>query len=317
VEATLDHRPVDAEQCRRLAQALRLDAVGVLHRDADGRSLTWWSEPGSPALPLDVESVVDGRIDGWIVAPAGTDVVVGRLTSRSSSASISALRSLLGDERAPTEADNEQPDDLEAERSRWAYAIHDGLTQVVTSAILDLEWRARQIDRDPADSAQALSDAATELRNALAEIREILAVVTPQSDEEAGAPLDQIVRQASERWHVPASWSLDGDLQGMPASVLDAATSVIRESVANAAKHSSTRRIAIHVAARPTEMEVSVEDTGRGFRPQEAAPTAGHLGLTMMRRRVEELHGTLDIESEPGRGTRVVARLPVGEGETP
>lgn len=317
MEATLDHRPVDAEQCRRLAQALRLDAVGVLHRDADGRSLTWWSEPGSPALPLDVESIVDGRIDGWIVAPAGSEVVLGRLTDRSSSASISALRSLLGDERTPTEEPSGRSDALDADRTRWAFAIHDGLTQVVTSAILDLEWRTRQIERDPAESARALSDAATELRNTLAEIREILAVVTPDGDEETGASLDQIVRQASERWHVPASWSVDGDLQGMPAPVLRAATSVIRESVANAAKHSSTRRIAIHVAARPTEMEVSVEDNGRGFRLQEMASAAGHLGLTMMRRRVEELHGTLDIESEPGRGTRVVARLPVGEGDTP
>jgi signal transduction histidine kinase len=318
VEATLDHRTVDAEQCRRLAQTLRLDAVGVLHHDADGHSLTWWSAPGSPALPLDVQTIVDGRADGWIVAPAGGDVVVGRLTDRSSSGSISALRSLLGDSPPALEGGDQQPGALDADRARWAYAIHDGLTQVVTSAILDLEWRARHVEREPDETAQALADAATQLRNALAEIRDILAVVTPDVGEEnAAASLDQIVRQASERWHVPASWSVDGDLEGVPATVLDAATSVIREGVANAAKHSSTRRIAVHVAARPTEMEVSVEDTGRGFRPQDTWSAPGHLGLTMMRRRVEELHGTLDIESEPGRGTRVVARLPVGEGETP
>jgi signal transduction histidine kinase len=317
VEATLDHPTVDAERCRRLAQTLGLDAVGVLHRDAHGRSLAWWSAPGSPTLPLDVETIVEGRAEGWIVVPAEPDVVVGRLTERSSPASMAGLRSLLDGSAVTPDTVADPLDQLAVDRARWAYAIHDGLTQAVTSAILDLEWRARHVEREPADAPQALADAATELRNALAEIREILAVVTPDPEEDPAASLDQIVRQASERWHVPASWSVDGDLEAVPAPVLDAATSVIRESVANAAKHASTRRIAVHVAARPTEMEVSVEDNGRGFRPQDAGNAAGHLGLTMMRRRVEELHGTLDIESEPGRGTRVVARLPVGEGETP
>jgi signal transduction histidine kinase len=317
VEATLDHRTVDAASCRRLAKSLQLDAVGVLHRDGAGRTLTWWTAPGAPVLPLDVETIIDGRADGWIVAPAGEDdVVVGRLTPRSAGHAPAALRSLLAEAPARVGADG-AGEDLDQERARWAYAIHDGLTQVVTAAVLDLEWRSRQLEHDPDDASKVLSEAAAELRAALEEIRSILAVVTPNGVEDDDArSLDLIVRKAAERWHVPASWSLDGDLDRMPTAVMDAASSVIRESVANAAKHSSTRRIAVHVEARPTEMTVSVEDSGRGFRPQDAT-SSGHLGLAMMRRRVEELHGTLDIESEPGRGTRVVARLPVEEGETP
>lgn len=317
VEATLDHRTGDAERCRQLAKSLRLDAVGVLHRDDGGRTLTWWTAPEAPALPLDVDTILEGRADGWIVAPAGEqDVVVARLTERSAGHAPAALRSLL-DEGSAIEAgwglgvDEELDDD----RARWAYAIHDGLTQVVTAAVLDLEWRARQVAEDPEGAHRVLTDAATELRSALEQIRSILAIVTPDDDEvgETGS-LDRIVEEASRRWRVPASWSLDGDLDRMPAPVMDAATSVIRESVANAAKHSATRRIAVRVVARPTEMRVSVEDSGRGFSPQDA-PSPGHLGLAMIRRRVEELNGTLDIESEPGRGTRVLARLPVEQGD--
>jgi signal transduction histidine kinase len=318
VEATLDHRTVDAERCRQLAKSLQLDAIGVLHRDDGGRTLTWWTSPEAPALPLDVDMILDGRADGWVVAPAGErDVVVARLTARSAGHTPAALRSLLAEE-SMVEAgwglgDDEELDD---DRARWAYAIHDGLTQVVTAAVLDLEWRARQVADDPEGAQQVLTDAAAELRSALGEIRSILTIVTPDDDQVGEtASLDRIVEQASRRWRVPASWSLDGDLDQMPAPVMDAATSVIREGVANAAKHSATRRIAVRVEARPTEMRVSVEDSGRGFRPQEAA-SSGHLGLAMIRRRVEELHGTLDIESEPGRGTRVVARLPVEQGDT-
>ena len=65
-------------------------------------------------------------------------------------------------------------------------------------------------------------------------------------------------------------------------------------------------------------VEVTVEDHGKGFEPTNTGLRAGHLGLEMMRRRVATVHGTLDVKSAPGQGTRVVARLPVTEqGVTP
>lgn len=320
MEATLDDRIGDAEECRRLAYALQLDAVGVLRRDAGGRTVTWWAAPGSPALPLGIDSIVQGRADGWIAAPRGDDVVFGRLTDRSSVRSVTALGSMLSG-LAPETADvgGVAPEDsLARERTRWAYAIHDGLTQIVTAAILDLEWLSRQAQVEPSTAQRALTDAGAELRTALEEIRTLLAMVTPDEGAyEHERSLGDLLQRVAERWHVPASWSIDGDLEGVPTPVMDAATSVIRESVANAAKHSASREVAVHVQARPTEMQITVEDGGRGFRAQETGPHAGHLGLEMMRRRVAEVNGTLDIESEPGRGTRVTARLPVEEGETP
>jgi signal transduction histidine kinase len=93
---------------------------------------------------------------------------------------------------------------------------------------------------------------------------------------------------------------------------------VIRESVANAAKHASGRGVAVAVRAARGVVEVTVEDHGTGFEPSNTGMRVGHLGLEMMRRRVAAVHGTLDIESAPGEGTRVVARLPVTEqGVTP
>ena len=51
---------------------------------------------------------------------------------------------------------------------------------------------------------------------------------------------------------------------------------------------------------------------------REQEPVAGHLGLDMLRRRVADVHGTLDVRSAPGKGTRVVARLPrYGQGVSP
>lgn len=203
-------------------------------------------------------------------------------------------------------------DPVERDRTRLAYAIHDGLTQVVTASVLELDWLTRQAATGPAEAVEALQAAAAHLREALAEIRGVLATLTP-NDEGDPPSIEDLVREVTERWQLPATWSVEGDLHDVPEPILDAASSVIREGLANAAKHAHSREVRVRVQASHRSVEVSVEDHGRGFHPAGTGLHAGHLGLEMMRRRVAEVHGTLDVESAPGQGTRVVARLPVIE----
>jgi signal transduction histidine kinase len=205
-------------------------------------------------------------------------------------------------------------DPVERERTRLAYAIHDGLTQVVTASVLELEWQARRTELDPHDAVEALSLAAAELRNALDEIRDLLADLSPRAGQPY-QPLDELIRRVIDRWKLRATWSLEGELETLPRPVYDVATSVIRESVANAAKHSASKVVGVDVRTSSDGVEVRIEDGGRGFRPEGAGLQEGHLGLAMMRRRVEQVRGTLEIESSPGHGTRVVARLPVIDQE--
>ena len=213
----------------------------------------------------------------------------------------------------PTDLGGVAPEDPVArERTRLAYAIHDGLTQVVTASVLELEWLARRVDTEPAEVSDALGRAAGELRKALNEIRDMLAVLSPEAPRGAER-LDDLVRGVMERWQLPATWSIEGDLQAVPVTVLETASAVIRESVANAAKHSASREVQVRVATVGEDLEVLVEDHGRGFQPDRTGLHDGHLGLEMMRRRVAEQGGRLDIESSPGQGTRVVARLPAHE----
>ena len=200
---------------------------------------------------------------------------------------------------------------VEPERAMLAYAVHDGLTQVVTASVLELESLARRVETEPAEAARALREAVDELRQALAEIREMLATLTPPEPATAES-LEQTLGREIERWPLTATWSLEGDLTSVPATALDVASSVIREAVANVAKHAQTDLVSVRVHAREGAVEVSVEDHGTGF--EEGSVSAGHLGLRMMRRRVADVHGTLDIGPAPGGGTIVVARLPVAPG---
>jgi signal transduction histidine kinase len=314
----------EAAECRRLAELLDLDVVGIVREAADRTRTSWWASAGSGPRPLDLGAVLEGRVPDWVAFPRGEDVVFAHVAAGTSVRSVQALSAMLasltGGGTAPQPASQvggvAPEDPIQRERARLAYAIHDGLTQIVTASVLELEWLSRKADVDPATAVDALSEAATELRRALNEIRSILNSLSPQ-EPGTEEPLEELLAAVMERWQLPASWSIEGDLAEIPAPILDAASSVIRECVANAAKHSESREVAVHVHTTRDAMEVQVEDHGRGFEPAAGGLAAGHLGLEMMRRRVEEVHGTLDVESAPGRGTRVVARLPVGQGDNP
>lgn len=325
--ATLRSPGSDAAECRLLAERLNLDAVGTMRSDGGRRRVEWWAAPEVELVPL--ARILEGVAPGWITRSRGEDVVFAHLTASASVHSVGALSALLdalvaGEFAQATdvtlvaeangrasEVDGVAPQNpIERERTRLAYAIHDGLTQVVTASVLELEWQARRAELEPEHAVDALAVAASELRKSLGGIRELLSDLSPHGDG-GGRSLDELIRRVTERWKLPATWSVDGDLNAVPRSVFDVATSVIRESVANVAKHSSSPDVAVEVHATSTGVEVRVEDGGRGFRPGGTGLHEGHLGLEMMRRRVAEVNGTLDIESSPGRGTRVVARLPV------
>jgi signal transduction histidine kinase len=108
-----------------------------------------------------------------------------------------------------------------------------------------------------------------------------------------------------------------GDLFHVPRPVLACAYVVIRESLANTAKHAGAGNVTVWINATGDDLTVEVADTGRGFNTshRRADTDEGHFGLEMMRRRVIEAGGSLAVDSAPGRGTRITARLPLQDEE--
>ena len=89
------------------------------------------------------------------------------------------------DEVLEVPADLDAP--VEGERARLAYAIHDGLTQVVTASVLELESLAHRVEVAPSEAVEALRRAVDELRRALGEIRGVLANLTPATPGDGAA----------------------------------------------------------------------------------------------------------------------------------
>ena len=204
---------------------------------------------------------------------------------------------------------------VDRERAKMAYALHDGLTQTVTGAVLQLDALANRIERDPPSALAVVEQAKVEIRRSLAELRGLLFDLTPATDEEAAPdePLTRYVDDVVKRWRLPARVAVQGDLTTVPERVLSVAYVVIREALANAAKHAAGRNVTVSLAASDHDLMVVVGDGGRGFTREDEAQAreAHHLGLDLLRRRVGEVGGRLRIESRPGRGTRVIARLPI------
>lgn len=195
------------------------------------------------------------------------------------------------------------------ERTRWAMTIHDGLTQSVTSAILELQVLRHRIETDPAEAVAWLGSVEEAIRHDLSEIREVLFQLDKgrlREDPSFVTFVDELV----SRWKLPARVTIEGDLQSVPAAVLETAHSVVGEALANAAKHSGSKDVTVKVVAGAEALRIEVTDRGRGI----AAITDDdpHFGLRLLRTRVHEIDGSIEVESTPGRGVRVIAVLPVG-----
>ncbi len=200
------------------------------------------------------------------------------------------------------------------ERTKWAMHIHDGLTQSVTSAVLELQILRHKIETDPDAAVAELGEVEDALRHDLKEIRELLFELQ-EGRRTPDQPFASFVADVVERWKLPARVSIEGDIDDVPVEMLETAHGIISEALANAAKHSGSKDVTVRVRAGDGILRIEVEDRGRGI--AAATDDDPHFGLRLLRARAEQLGGSVDIGSTPGSGVRVVASLPVGgRGET-
>jgi signal transduction histidine kinase len=88
----------------------------------------------------------------------------------------------------------------------------------------------------------------------------------------------------------------------------------VQEALTNVARHARARHVWIEVSQSENALELVVRDDGVGFdvaKTLEQAAQRGHLGLLGMKERVQILRGSLEVESAPGRGTRIRVALPL------
>ncbi len=202
-----------------------------------------------------------------------------------------------------------------AERQRMARELHDTLAQGLAGLILQLEAVQAHLERgDQARAALIVGQAQERARGALAEARQ---AIDDLRDQAGGAPFAESIRAEVERFSaatgIPCTVQLSAT-QALGEASAEQLRRFVSEGLTNVARHARARSVIISAQEIDNRVRVEICDDGIGF-PAGAAQSAGHYGLLGLRERARLAGGTMEIESRPGAGTRLIMTLPL-QGET-
>ena len=196
----------------------------------------------------------------------------------------------------------------EDERGRLARELHDELGALLTAAKLDVARLRRSLAGMTADQEQRLRHLVGTLDEGISLKRRIIEDLRPSSLSNLGlvAALEIQAREFGARANLAVHLLLDNVALDEAAQVT--VYRLVQESFTNVAKYAAATEVTLSLQADGEQVRIAVEDNGHGF--DQTHLRVGSHGLTGMRYRVEALGGKLHIDSAPGKGTRVEARLP-------
>ncbi len=205
-----------------------------------------------------------------------------------------------------------------------SYEIHDGISQMLASTVMHLqaaEHLGAEMGTVPAMEPASFSPQFQQLRDqvqtslelaqlAHAEARRLVSGLRPAALDDWG--LVPALRRLADQQSTPAFQVdvLAEELaQSIPEVLEHAVFRIVQESLTNAKKASGSPRCLVHWQCRRDRCEVTIQDWGRGFDPQQSS--AKQFGLRGIRERTRLLGGQVTIESAPGKGTRISATWPL------
>ena len=200
----------------------------------------------------------------------------------------------------------------EQEQSRLARELHDELGQTLTALQMDAAWcKARVPARDPMSLARH-AKMETTLKETVAAARRIATGLRPLMLDDLGLvpAVDWLVESFTERHGIPCKLDVEGEEIDLPSVQATAVFRIVQESLVNVGKHAQARNVTVSIGSADGMLTVRVVDDGAGF--SLAAPRKPHsYGLLGLRERALLSGGDVVIESAPGKGTSVVARIPL------
>jgi signal transduction histidine kinase len=187
-------------------------------------------------------------------------------------------------------------------RRRIRRDLHDGGQQRLVHALITLKLARRSLDEESSNTEALIDETLEHTEGAVSALRELSHGILPSVLTRGGlrAGIESLVSRMS----LPVS--VDVSEERFPSGVEATAYFVVSEALTNAVKHSGAARAEVRAHATEGALRVEIRDDGKGG----AIPDRG-TGLVGLRDRVAALAGSLDIQSPPGGGTRIVMTLPL------
>ena len=205
----------------------------------------------------------------------------------------------------------------EGERQRIARDLHDNVAQDLASLIIEVQGLTHDFKGLGGEAQRRVSLITKTLKRSIGSIRELVYDLRPPSLDQLGLlrTLSQYFSDYTEGCRIP----VDFQSGGVEALTLDFDTEIniyrlIQEALSNVRKHSGASRVAVRLIASYPMLILRIEDNGNGFdvgRRSSDALGEKRMGLKGMEERALLLKGNFSIHASPGRGTRIMVRIPL------
>ncbi len=200
----------------------------------------------------------------------------------------------------------------EEERRRVSRELHDEAGQSLTVLKMSLEMIETDLPQTLEQPREALAEAVGLTDKTMERIRHLAHDLRPPVLDafSLNEALEGFCQEFSERSQLSVHY------RGMETSSVRDPLAIsfyrfLQEALTNVVKHADASQAQVVLNVGEEMVELTVEDDGKGFAPDEEIPAGRGIGLTGVRERFEMLGGRLELESEPGEGTHVTAYAPL------
>ncbi len=214
-------------------------------------------------------------------------------------------------------------DAQEGERQRIARDLHDETGQALTAIGMGLRGLSTALTnkRNPEQTVKTLRHLETLAADSLHELQRLIADLRPSHLDDLGLPaaLRWYAGVVQERTGLKIMVDIEGDELLISPALKIAVFRIVQEALNNITKHAQAKDVFIKLEYRTTHLVVSVRDDGIGFdldKVQMSRSRRPSLGLAGMQERAALVRGEVSIQSSPGQGTLVEARLPLYSEES-
>jgi len=199
----------------------------------------------------------------------------------------------------------------EEEKTRIARELHDELGQSLTGLKMDLAQLGSQLRPEQSDALNRAKSMQSLLDTTVASVRRIATELRPLMLDDLGLvpTIEWLVHDFSQRSGIAVELTLPSAEFDVGPELSTAVFRVLQESLTNVARHAQASRVAVALSGTDNNVELRVQDNGKGI-GAAGAGGAKTLGVLGMRERTAILGGTFTLESEPGMGTSIVMMIP-------